>query len=211
MTTARISFCTILIILGISAAWGTQQPPAQERSVEAKPVYGCFNWPIWYGKADYDGDVSFELTEEGVDYFNRGEKPHKLETCKVDFEPDSDGAKDFLDVFSMQACFCNFTSPDVGGGWGGGAFPIGRFRVNMAEGPLIISITRVGFCIGTKPSTKNVFYSPAGAEFVNLVYFANTGSQLPGVLVHTLSGENHLRSSLTYRPFAKRAAEAYKK
>jgi len=94
--------------------------------------------------------------------------------------------------FEDRCCLRQIVPPGVRGGVGN-AYLIGKVILHTTSGDLTIGVGNSGFSIdGNAPGAETEFYSPAGAEFLSMLYCKQTGSPLRTELVSALNGSDFI-------------------
>lgn len=90
--------------------------------------------------------------------------------------------------FSDRNCLRNVVQSGVRGGEGN-AYLIGKLTFDTTNGRFTIGVGSTGFSIdGNVPGCNTEFYSPAGAELLNMLYCKKTGIPLRENVVAALNG-----------------------
>lgn len=90
--------------------------------------------------------------------------------------------------FSNGNCLRNIIQPSIRGGEGN-AYLVGMLTITTDKREFKIGIGSTGFSINEEvPGCDTEFYSPAGAEFVNMIYCNQVGVPLRDEIVSALSG-----------------------
>ncbi len=90
--------------------------------------------------------------------------------------------------FSDRNCLRNVEQPGIRGGEGS-AYLIGKLTLDTTNGRFTIGVGSTGFSIdGNVPGCNTEFYSPAGAELLNMLYCRKTGVPLRENVVAALNG-----------------------
>lgn len=94
--------------------------------------------------------------------------------------------------FEDRCCLRQIVPPGVRGGVGN-AYLIGKVILHTSSGDITIGVGNYGFSIdGNVPGTATEFYSPAGSEFLSMLYCKQTGSPLRTELVSALNGSDFI-------------------
>lgn len=148
--------------------------------------------------------IELEFTERGVDRLrlwkrDAGFSGHvKAEIIRT---TDPRLLKLAIHAFDYHDCYRPFRNPHGDGSWIGGdlGMPYALLRFETNKGNRIIGLSRGGFSLGAQEASQwNGFFSPAGAEFANLLFVKKHPFPLPIDLVDGLSGQLHLRLASDY-------------
>lgn len=102
--------------------------------------------------------------------------------------------------FRFDSCLRLVVPSGIHGAWGGGGSAVGELRLTTTKGVVIVSITKLGFSMdGGEAVIESLFFAPAGAELLSLLYCGKYGQPLPLEITETLSGSR--RISETRRHF----------
>ncbi len=100
----------------------------------------------------------------------------------------------YLTVFLPHFLLCYALGTELNGGWGGSGMRIALLRMQTSCDSFWISITRIGFAMGSHGARfDNLFFSAKLAEAVDLMYRTATAEPLPKPIYEGLSGELHIR------------------
>lgn len=140
------------------------------------------------GRSSMITSVALEITPEGKKLFDQsGRSTGTLKPTSIMVEG-ADDVKRAKFAFDMNSCMRLIVPTGVHGG-ASGVFLIGTLRFRTTEGDFSIGISDMGFSIdGRAPQFETLFYAPAGAEFINMLYCQEHDEMLPEDLVASLGG-----------------------
>lgn len=103
----------------------------------------------------------------------------------------------FRHSFSGGHCLRNIVPPNTGGGWGS-QWLFGNLSFVTKKGRFTIGLGTTGFSIdGGVPGTDTEFYSPAGAELLNMLYYKETDCMLRDEHLEALCGQKFINWQLS--------------
>lgn len=142
--------------------------------------------------------IELEFTERGVNMLRLWKRSSGFSgTVKVETLRSTDPhlLKLAIHAFSYRDCYRPFPNSQGDETWMGGdlGMPYALLRFETRQGIRIIGLSRAGFTLGEhEASRSNGFFSPAGADFVNLLFIKKHSALMPVDLLDGLSGRLQL-------------------